>query len=126
MSPRSDRKRILLIAAGAVSALAVIALYALVDPGAALFPRCPLKALTGFDCPGCGSQRAFHAILRGDIAGAWRYNAALFFAVPVIGLYFVSSILRGRCPRLYAALDSPAAIAVIVVAAAAWWVLRNR
>jgi hypothetical protein len=123
--PRSEKKRILLIAAGAVLALAVIALYALVDPGAALFPRCPLKALTGFDCPGCGSQRAFHALLRGDIAGAWRYNAALFFAAPVIVLYFVSSGCRGRYPRLYAALNSPVAIAVIAVATAVWWVLRN-
>lgn len=104
----------------------MIALYALVDPGAALFPRCPLKALTGFDCPGCGSQRAFHAILRGDIAGAWRYNAALFFAVPVIGLYFVSSGCSERCPRLYAALNSRAAIALIAVATVAWWVFRNR
>lgn len=107
-------------------ALAVIALYAFVDPAATLFPRCPLKALTGYDCPGCGSQRAFHAILRGDIAGAWRYNAALFFAVPVIGLYFVSSGCSERCPRLYAALNSRAAIAVIAVATVAWWVFRNR
>ena len=105
--------------------LAVVAVYAAVDPAAALFPRCPIKAVTGFDCPGCGSQRAFHALLHGDVAAAWRFNAALFFAVPLIAVYFSASALRRKAPRLYAALNSTAAIAAIAVAAALWWVLRN-
>ncbi len=106
-------------------ALAVVAIYASVDPSAALFPRCPIKAVSGFDCPGCGSQRAFHALLHGDVAAAWRYNAALFFAVPLIALYFTVSALRRRLPGLYAALNSPAAIAAIAAATALWWVMRN-
>ena len=28
---------------------------------------CPYKALTGFDCPGCGMQRAFIALLKGNV-----------------------------------------------------------
>lgn len=29
---------------------------------------CPIKALTGFDCPGCGMQRSFIALLQGNFA----------------------------------------------------------
>ncbi|MDR6785886.1 hypothetical protein ABIE26_004645 [Pedobacter africanus] len=31
------------------------------------FLPCPFKALTGFDCPGCGFQRSFFALLKGDL-----------------------------------------------------------
>ena len=31
------------------------------------FLPCPFKYLTGYDCPGCGFQRAFLALLKGDI-----------------------------------------------------------
>lgn len=27
---------------------------------------CPFKYLTGYDCPGCGFQRAFIALIKGD------------------------------------------------------------
>lgn len=38
---------------------------------------CSVKSLTGFDCPGCGMQRAFIALLRGDVAGSLLMNPAL-------------------------------------------------
>ncbi len=28
---------------------------------------CPIKSTTGIDCPGCGMQRAFICLLKGDI-----------------------------------------------------------
>jgi len=28
---------------------------------------CPARELTGFDCPGCGFQRAFIALVRGEL-----------------------------------------------------------
>ncbi|PTS91859.1 hypothetical protein DBR11_28290 [Pedobacter sp. HMWF019] len=30
------------------------------------FLPCPLKQLTGYDCPGCGFQRSLLALLKGD------------------------------------------------------------
>lgn len=38
---------------------------------------CPIKMLTGLECPGCGIQRAFTALLRGDLAESFRLFPAL-------------------------------------------------
>jgi len=32
---------------------------------------CPFKALTGIDCPGCGFQRSFIALMQGDLSKSW-------------------------------------------------------
>jgi len=46
------------------------------------YPRCPLFALTGLQCAGCGATRALHLLLHGDFAGALAQNPLLFIAVP--------------------------------------------
>ncbi|MGJ1384952.1 DUF2752 domain-containing protein [Sphingobacterium spiritivorum] len=70
-----------------------IYIYRTYDPQEyALFPKCPVKSLTGFDCPGCGSQRAIHAILHGNFKAAFAFNPFFFFAVPYLflNLYFIT------------------------------------
>jgi hypothetical protein len=47
---------------------------------------CVFKALTHFDCPGCGVQRSFVFLLKGDIAGSWFMYPAL---IPIILLFVV-------------------------------------
>ncbi|MGC7322706.1 DUF2752 domain-containing protein, partial [Mycobacteroides abscessus subsp. massiliense] len=49
-------------------------------PGGVL-PVCPLKALTGLDCPGCGGLRMAYSLMHGDVLGALRYNAVGLVAV---------------------------------------------
>jgi len=39
--------------------------------------RCPSLALLGLFCPGCGSQRAIHSLLHGEIGAALAYNPLL-------------------------------------------------
>lgn len=41
-------------------------------------PRCPVKHLTGYDCPGCGLQRACRSLVRGHVAEAVSANALIF------------------------------------------------
>ncbi|MEN8897634.1 MAG: DUF2752 domain-containing protein [Nonlabens sp.] len=48
----------------------------------AFFPKCPSKYVTGYDCPGCGSQRAVHAALNGNLEKAFDYNSLFFFLLP--------------------------------------------
>jgi len=76
-------------------------------PGARLYDRvlavlergtlpCPTKALTGVDCPGCGSQRAALAALRGEWGDAFAlYPPGIFLFVLVI---FTALHLRFRWP----------------------------
>lgn len=56
-------------------------------PNPAFFPPCPVHALTGLHCPGCGTTRAFLALGRGEFALAWHNNPlallALVFLVPL-------------------------------------------
>jgi hypothetical protein len=47
---------------------------------------CPLHLLTGLDCPFCGSTRMAAALLHGDLAGAWHFNAAVLVIGPLIGV----------------------------------------
>ena len=48
--------------------------------------RCPIHAVTGWYCPGCGGTRAIWALLRGDVVGALRDNLLLFTVLPLVVL----------------------------------------
>ena len=66
---------------------------------AGFFPVCPLYALTGYACPGCGMTRGLHAFLHGDVLGALDYNLLLPGILFFFGYLFVSLFLtfaRGR------------------------------
>ncbi len=49
-----------------------------------LFPKCLFLTLTGMKCPGCGSQRAIHALLHADIPTAFSYNALMVSSIPYL------------------------------------------
>ena len=113
-----------IIAAAAIVAAAVfiIWLYGAFDPAVAgWFPRCLFKAATGLDCPGCGSQRALHALINGDPAAAWHANAGLVIALPLMAFVIAGRHVR----RLRPVVDSQAFILTIFAATVAWWVGRN-
>lgn len=105
---------------------AVITLYLLFDPSrVGWFPRCPFRILTGWQCPGCGSQRAFHSLLHGDIGAAWIYNPALVTGFPFILLLLVSEMWRTKSPRFYYYLHHPIFLITFIIIIFAWWIGRN-
>lgn len=114
-----------LVVAAFVAVAVLFVIYGMFDPCLPLFPKCPFKLLTGFDCPGCGSQRAIHALLNGHIAEAWRYNAMLLVMIPVITLLFVAQLMRNKHPKLYNTLNSRMAIMATLVVVVGWWIFRN-
>ena len=108
----------------AIAAAACVYYYA-VDPASGAAPRCLLRSITGYDCPGCGTQRALHALLHGRPAEAWAFNPAAIVAAPLAAAYLVTEALPGRFVRAERMLYSPAFIACIALGIVAWWVLRN-
>lgn len=115
----------ILVLTGAAAAVAFF--YRHYDPAAAgsPAPRCLLRAITGHDCPGCGSQRALHALLNGRVAEAWSYNAFIFFAVPTALFYVVlESPVGRRLPRIRRAATHPLTAALITAAILVWWIFR--
>ena len=97
------------------------------DPsGTHFLPVCPLFALTGYACPGCGLTRAFHALFHGDLLTALDFNALLPIWTLVFGYLFVSLVLttvRGRgLPWKWV---SPAMLVGYLVLLITFGVLRN-
>ena len=104
------------VLAGAILLPLGIAALFLLDPAETpAFPRCPVFALTGWRCPGCGTARALHAALHGRLAEALRLNAALPVALALLAL----CVLRPRLAR------RPAFAWTVLAFALAWGVARN-
>jgi hypothetical protein len=110
-------------------AVIILGIYAGFDPAdAQFFPKCPFKALTGFDCPGCGSQRAFHCLLRYNIAGAFRANPLFVCSLPYVAGGFYFDIFPPKTPRALQIRNffyGLPAIIVVFFVVVAYWVLRN-
>lgn len=60
---------------------------------AGIFPPCPLHYLTGLYCPGCGSLRAIHALLQGDLHQAWAMNPLTIVLLPFLIYGLASEVL---------------------------------
>jgi len=56
-----------------------------INPGdTTLIPPCPFHWLTGHHCPGCGSLRALHQLLHGNLATALSLNPLMVVSLPVL------------------------------------------
>ena len=84
-----------------------------------LYPPCPFKLLTGWNCPACGGLRMTHDLLHGDLAAAVVDNLFLLIGLPVLAIWVIWRLKRGERPF------SLLAVVVIAVAAVAWTVMRN-
>lgn len=76
---------------------------------------CPYKALTGFDCFGCGMQRAFVELLKGNFSQSIHLYPALLpiiFTLLLTGLHLKFSFEKGADYIKYSFITS-AAIVVI-------------
>ena len=86
------------------------------DPSStSFFVPCLFRQLTGFYCAGCGSLRALHHILHGDIPRAWKMNPLLVAFLPFFGVLVL-------VPRIRYSRWIPAVVAVVVIA---YTILRN-
>jgi hypothetical protein len=93
----------------------------LVDPHDqnSIFPGCPFRLLTGWNCPACGGLRLIHDALHGDLAAAIRDNVFLLAGLPTLWAWVL------LCHRRQRAALPKAAVATVVSLTLVWTVLRN-
>lgn len=87
------------VAAALLVAVAVVMLRIYDPAGSGIFPPCPLHYLTGLYCPGCGSLRAMHQLLHGNLRAAWAMNPLTCILLPFLMYGLASEALsrvRGR------------------------------
>ena len=87
----------------------------LVDPNtSSFFPGCPFRAMTGFDCPGCGATRALHSAVTGHPLQALDHNAFLTIAVVLGVVGFAVAKVRRRMGRPAIALRLPTSAPIAI------------
>ncbi len=64
-----------------------------VDPSNGGYPFCPLKYVTGIDCPACGGLRCVYSLGNGDIGAALDQNLLAVIVLPMIALWAVFALL---------------------------------
>lgn len=108
--------------------IALIAIYYNFNPEMYhFFPECPFHKYFHLDCPGCGSQRAVHALLHGDVITALDYNVLLVLSIPLLMVHFSLKAYsyfthKNIGLKFWYNPNTPKIIFVIVVL---FWITRN-
>jgi hypothetical protein len=120
-SPTSDRTRLLVGLGTGAALLSGLAYVGFGNPHSPhfVFPPCPFKALTGWNCPACGGLRMTHDLLHGDLAAAFVDNAFLLIGLPLLLVWVLVQRRRGK-----PAVETPTFI-VIIATTLTWTIVRN-
>lgn len=95
-----------------------------VEPADLRLVPCPVRALAGVPCPGCGTTRASVSLLRGDAASALRLQPLVLPLLPLLAIF---AVLPRRSRRLWSALAPGTRRALLGISLAlclGLWVLR--
>jgi hypothetical protein len=118
------------VAAASVVAVTVVALVDPHEPGH--YPSCPVLAVTGRWCPGCGSMRAVHDLAHGRVLEAADHNVLSVLAIPYLVLAWAlwAYSAAGRRPsarlvRLTGRGAAPWVVPALLVVVIGFAVLRN-
>jgi len=123
----SDKQRIAKAAVAVMAAAAFLWAYTQIVDATGTMPRCLFKWATGWSCPGCGSQRAFMALLHGHPIEAMRQNLLIAPATAYLAILAAGYLFRNSTciQRLYKALTSPLALIYVAITIVSWMVVRN-
>ena len=89
------------------------------------FISCPFYKITGYQCSGCGSQRAFHEILHLNFEEAFRQNALVLIAIPYFSLIFFTSFFQEKFSKLRQFLIGKKTILILFVIVILFGIFRN-
>ena len=88
---------------------------------------CMFQKLTGYQCPGCGTQRSIQSLLHLEIRQGILYNPILVVAIPFVIIFVYLEQLNGkkRFPKLNRQISGKYSIISVSVIIMAYWILRN-
>lgn len=89
MKNKISQKRNLLLIAGLFLVVAVLFYYVFTHNPANkenIYVSCTFKTITGWDCPGCGGQRALYNLLHFEFLKSLKYNALFLILIPYLCL----------------------------------------
>jgi len=113
------------VAAVALAAGLCLILF-LFDPGQYRFyPRCIFHQTTGLLCPGCGSLRALHQLLHGQVLAAVHFNALLVLGTPLAAWMTARSLFRSLNGQSQSLGLHPAWLWAALAAVILFGILRN-
>ena len=119
----SQTKYLVFAAVGIVGALV---LYNVDPRNPSSYPVCPFLGLTGCYCPGCGTLRALHQLLHGNLLTAMGYNPLAVLSLPFIAYSLAASALRAfPLPAPKPVFMPSKLIWGLFAAVIAFWALRN-
>lgn len=84
-----------------------------------LFPPCPFRLLTGWNCPGCGGLRMTHDLLHANFHAAFVDNAFALIGLPMLAVWIL--VRRRRGERIFSVPLVIGLVAAVIV----WTVVRN-
>jgi hypothetical protein len=109
-----------------MGALLLCAALVIYPPSSTTFyPACPIHRLLHIDCPGCGSTRAFSALLHGDLLGAFRLNALFVLLLPFALVFALESYRRAIWSESFRWPQQPTALLYAELTAAALFTLAR-
>lgn len=116
-----------LISIGILTGFGILWFYLTVNPSEhSVFPECTFHALTGYHCPGCGSQRAIHDFLNFRFLEGFKHNFLIGLAFLVlfyqIYLWFRNKLRPEKTSNLLYHPKTPWVFLFLVVS---FWILRN-
>ncbi len=124
--PRSDRMRTPLLTATTLAA-ATVALHVRDPHVTHSWGVCPLYAMTGIYCPGCGGLRGVNDLTNGHLGQAASSNLLLVLALPFAAVFFARwayGAWTGRDVRAIPAVPR-AVTAGLILLAVVFTVVRN-
>ncbi len=107
--------------------LSGIVLYSLNPTHYWFMPKCPIKVLTGLSCPGCGIQRAIHALLHGHLYESIQYNYYLIYSLPYASAFVFLWLMPERDSRkkFKKVIENKYVVTFFIASFSIWFVVRN-
>ena len=108
-------------AAGLLAGSAAVVAVRLAEVAHLPFPPCPFHALTGLNCPGCGSTRMLRSLLDGEVIAAGQHNPLALLALAWLAWKAGHGLVRPEARRR----PHPQALKALLVVLVIFTIGRN-